>query len=142
MADCTDDLDLEHAEGWLDAKTRKRFTGRCVSYHDNGQILERAEFIHGERVGPWVVFDENGLRDYQSFWIDGRRRRESNWHQNGQMFRQTHYRATADEKGLPVRHGLNTVWNEDGSIDYQQCWVDGVKQDVPQEKCYGDKYEQ
>jgi hypothetical protein len=136
MVDCTDDLDYDPLTGWLDAVERMPFSGRCVSFHDNGQLLERADFVQGIRVGLWTGYNEIGGRDDQSYWIDGRRRRETVWYPDGQMFRQTHYRATADERGRPVRHGLNTVWMEDGSIDSKICWIDGVEFDIPPDNCY------
>ena len=136
MIDCADDLDYEYGEGWLTASERTPYTGRCVSHHDNGNLLERADFVEGVRIGLWTGYDETGRRDHQSYWLNGRLRRESVWHENGRMFRQTHYRSTADERGLRVRHGLNTVWDSDGSIESEVCWVDGVESNISPESCW------
>jgi hypothetical protein len=138
MIDCTDGLNHDFSRGWLDAKKRTPFSGRCVSFHDNGQLLERADFVRGIRVGLWTGYDENGIKDHQSYWIEGRRRRESVWYPNGQIFRRTHYRATADERGQPVRHGLNALWTDDGSVESQKCWIDGSEHDIAPDECYFD----
>jgi hypothetical protein len=135
MPDCDLDLDYQHPYGWLDVKTSEPYSGRCVAFNDNGTISERSDFINGKRIGPWNWFFDSGTRELQYFSIDGRNRRTTTWYENGQMSQQMHYRSTSNEKGFPVLHGLNTAWHENGKIEIQSCWKDGLKVEIAPEKC-------
>ena len=138
MPNCTDDIDIQYPDGGIDVKTGLLFTGRCVDYYDDGALLERSDFINGIRVGPSIAYFESGNREYQNFYIDGRRRRTTVWYENGRMLRQTHLRSTTDEKGRPVWHGLHTLWTEGGTLELQACWKDGVETKLAADSCWFD----
>ena len=61
VADCNKDLELEQANNLIYHKrTRKPYTGSCVSYYDNQQMERMASFILGKEHGTSYSYYKNG----------------------------------------------------------------------------------
>jgi TonB family protein len=46
-------------------------TGAYVSYHDNGRLEEKGQFVDGYRHGPWTGYHEDGQLYYEEEWKAG-----------------------------------------------------------------------
>ena len=59
VADCNKDLELEQANNLIyHKKTRKPFTGTCVSYFDNQQMERMVSFNMGKEDGTSYTYYE------------------------------------------------------------------------------------
>ena len=61
VADCNKDLELEQANNLIyHKKTRKPFTGSCVSYYDNQEMERMVSFVMGREDGISYSYYDNG----------------------------------------------------------------------------------
>ena len=61
VADCNKDLELEQSNNLIYHKrTRKPFTGTCVSYFDNQQMERMVSFLMGKENGTSYTYYQNG----------------------------------------------------------------------------------
>ena len=44
-----------------------------VSYHDNGQLLEKGTRKNGKKYGPWVRYYDNGQLSFKGTYKEGKR---------------------------------------------------------------------
>jgi antitoxin component YwqK of YwqJK toxin-antitoxin module len=44
-----------------------------VSYHNNGQLLEKGTRKNGKKVGPWVRYYDNGQLSFKGNYKEGKR---------------------------------------------------------------------
>ena len=88
----------------------KPFTGRAVSFHENGQKKEEGAFKDGQPIGTHTLWNENGQKQMEGEWVDGQKHGTWTTWYNGQKRREGTYKDGQ-------QHGPWTYWNEDGSLD-------------------------
>ena len=54
-----------------DQNTNEPVTGIVESFHGNGQLSSRGNFVDGEQDGLWEEFDEDGQLEMRGNYIDG-----------------------------------------------------------------------
>ena len=62
------------------------YTGRVVSYYENGQLSESGKYIDGIKEGSFVTYHENGQLRTSENWKDGNRDGiHERYFENGQL---------------------------------------------------------
>lgn len=82
--------------------------GPAREWYPNGMQRTADKWFEGQRIGVWVIWDEQGVkreeRCYRAGKLDGR---ETYWHPNRRRRSITHYRAG-------VKEGPIAEWDENG----------------------------
>ena len=87
VADCNKDLELEQANNLIyHKKTRKPFTGSCVSYYDNQKMERMVSFVMGREDGTSYSYYDNGQVMVMTLWVNGIENGTwGYWYDNGQI---------------------------------------------------------
>ena len=120
VADCNQDLDLEESNNLIYHKrTRKPFTGSCVSYYDNQQMERMVSFIIGKENGTSYNYYENGQIAKQTYYKDGELDGKfTAYYRNGQIQWEKNYK---DGK----KDGKATWYYDNGQIEKEEYFKDG-----------------
>ena len=90
-----------------------------TSWHKNGQIMKKGNFIDGKEAGNWAVWYENGQITAKGNFIDGKEYgKMTSWYENGQKWEEGNF---IDGK----EDGKMTSWNENGTISFEVIYKDG-----------------
>ena len=102
--------------GKITGKTQGSFKngkkeGNWVSYHDNGQLLEKGNYKNGKQEGIWILYNTNGepilKKNYENGKLEGDH--VSYW-QTGQIWFKGNYK-NGKREGYWVQN------NPDGTVD-------------------------
>ncbi len=47
--------------------------GRWVTYHRNGQLMEKGTYKDGKLDGPWIAYYDNGQLNYKATYKNGKK---------------------------------------------------------------------
>ena len=88
------------------------FTGKFVSYYDNGQKKSEGLVVKGKRVGKHVNYYENGQKSWECIYKNGEEDAAStSWYENGQKEYEMQYK--------------------DGEVEALKMWSRDGKQTLP-----------
>ena len=94
------ELDFRWPNDWYIKSTQKLYSGKVIGYKEGTkEVIYRADIKNGQ-------FDGEVIR----------------WHNNGQMFRRTHYK-------VGRKHGLDEWWHENGNKWGQWEFHNGIEVD-------------
>ena len=95
------------------------FTGKAVSFYDNGQKEAEVNYKDGKRDGLWTRWYKNGQKKSKGNCKDGKRDGLwTDWYENGQKKSEENWK---DGK----LDGLGTGWYENGQKRAEENWKDG-----------------
>jgi len=101
--------------------TNELVTGIVESFHSNGQLEWRGNYIVGEREGLTELFYKNGQLHVRSNYKNGKREGlEETFHRNGQLGIRGNYK-----NGW--QNGLWEFFEEDGTLDSAQTFRNGKR---------------
>jgi len=104
-----------------DQNTNEPVTGIVESFHGNGQLSSRGNFIYGKRDGLWEYFYENSQLLGRGNYIDGGREGlHETFHENGQLEIRGNY-----IDGEP--DGLYELFYENGQLKRRGNYIDGKR---------------
>ena len=99
------------------------FTGSDVSYHDNGQLKRKGNFIDGKEDGLHESYYENGQLDFRGNYKNGKK--EGLWEEyydNGKLRSKLNLKKGKEE-------GLLETFDEEGNLTKTEEWRDGGLQE-------------
>ena len=87
VANCNEDLELEQSNNLIYHKrTKKPFTGDCVSYYDNRQMERIVSFVLGKENDTAYTYYMNGQLKVMCIYVHGVENGTwGYWHENGQI---------------------------------------------------------
>lgn len=118
------------------------YTGKDISYFDNGQEFEEKTYVNGvlrkyfswDKIGKkrlvktfetdgvlkdYILWYANGQKAYEEYYVDHMKRGVSaSWNQQGQKISEAHY---SDGKV----NGLMTTWHENGQKSSEEKRLNG-----------------
>ena len=106
---------------YYEVNSQTPFTGRVVSYHENGQLEAKGNFKDGELHGLMESYHENGQlwikRNYKDGELHGLM---ESYHENGQLLKRANYKDGEID-------GLLEVFDKEGNPTKIEVWKDGVR---------------
>jgi len=101
---------------------RVPFTGVFESFHENGQLWERGNYIDGELDGLFEFFHKNGQLDCRENYKNGQR----------EGLREVFYGSSFDRVNWKDGnlHGLCEAYSEDGQLIEKVCFKNGLEVDM------------
>ena len=109
----------EYQVYWEPAYSRYVQHGYYEGFHEDGALRVAGQYRHGNRIGLWIEWYQNGKKKGEINWADGKPEGEvTEWYENGQV----RNRGTWKEGG---RHGQSTWWYETGIKEKEVTYVDG-----------------
>jgi len=94
--------------------------GLWYSWHDNGQMYERGNYIDGKKDGMWITWYKNGGITLEQYLNGKQHGKHVCYHCNGKKIKEGEY---VDGK----KHGKWTEWYDNGQIKEETEYVKGTK---------------
>ena len=124
--DCNKELEWEEGNSVVFHKrSRKPYTGTCVSYYDNKQLERSINFVLGRENGECFTYYKNGQVKIKSVYVEGVEDGTwGYWYENGQV-------AWGNTYEMGVKTGEWLYFQEDGkpskTLNYEDNVFDGVQ---------------
>lgn len=95
------------------------FSGRSVSYHENGEVEFKRHYQGGQLVGIWERYYENGQVKGKTNYKNGKKDGLlEEYHENGQLKSKTNYKDGELD-------GLREYYDENGDLWHQSNFKNG-----------------
>jgi antitoxin component YwqK of YwqJK toxin-antitoxin module len=95
------------------------FNGDYESYHDNGRLWEKVNYINGNKHGIYSSFHDNGQLEEEVNYIDGLRQGiYKSYYSNGKLFEEVNY-----IDGL--KQGIYKSYHPNGQLKEEVNYING-----------------
>ena len=110
-------------EAVVGAARHGRTHGPTLAFFPDGRRAAEEPWVHGIRLGVSRAWDQAAVcRSFERFFAGKLEGRSQSWYAGGQRKTEANWR-----EGL--EHGTVRTWQEDGTLDAESEYADGVRQD-------------
>lgn len=97
----------------------KPFTGKYVTYYQNGPKKTETHFLDGNQSGLKITWYENGVKETEEYYLFGEKNGvRVEWYKSGRKKSEQSYK-------YDKRDGSNLVWDESGAIIKNETYKNG-----------------